>query len=314
VLHYILHYRAFPVQEGAHGCTMNIWGWFGMFRRLLAAALCMAPAVFCADKSILELQRDVAALQEQVRGLQKSLDDKLADLARKQADQARAAADQAGKSLASIGDRMQKSIQDQQDQESKNAIAMAGMGARLQGLSTDVGTIKDSLADLNTALAKLATQITDLGNAVKSMQAPLAPLSGQATPDPNAPQISASDLISNAERDRSGGSLDLALQEYRDFLKWYPNDAQASEAQYRIGWIQYSLKHWDEAAPSFGQVVENYPESNRIAESLFYRGKSLLELGRWPEANDVFKLLRQRFPGSPLAKESAGIKPPAGKK
>jgi TolA-binding protein len=286
----------------------------GMFRRLLALALCVTPAVFGADKSILELQRDVAALQEQVRALQKSLDDKLADLAQKQAGQARAAADEVGKSLASIGDRLQKSIQDQQDQESKNAIAMAGMGARLQGLSSDVGTIKDGLADLNTAVAKLATQMTDLGNAVKTMQTPAAPPSGQATPDPNAPQISGSDLISNAERDRSGGSLDLALQEYRDFLKWYPNDAQASEAQYRIGWIQYSLKHWDEAAASFDQVAQNYPESNRMAESLFYKGKSLVELGRWPEANDAFKLLRQRFPGSPLAKESAAIKPPAARK
>ncbi len=277
----------------------------------MAAALCMAPAVYGADKSILELQRDVAALQEQVRGLQKSLDDKFADLAQKQADQARASNEQSGKALASIGDRMQKSLQDEQ---SKNSIAMAEMGARLQGLSTDVVTIKDSLGDLNTALAKLATQITDLGNAVKIMQTPVAPPSGQTTPDLNAPQISASDLIANAARDYSGGSLDLALQEYRDFLKWYPNDAQASEAQYRVGWIQYSLKHWDEAAASFDQVAQSYPESNRIAESLFYKGKSLVELGRWPEANDAFKLLRQRFPGSALAKESAAIKPPAGKK
>src|ERR1039458_9137223 len=93
---------------------MNTWGWIGMFRRFLAVALCVTPAAFCADKSILELQRDVAALQEQVRGLQKSLDDKLAELAQKQGNQVRAAADLADKSLASIGDRMQKSLQDRQ--------------------------------------------------------------------------------------------------------------------------------------------------------------------------------------------------------
>jgi TolA-binding protein len=97
-------------------------------------------------------------------------------------------------------------------------------------------------------------------------------------------------------------------------LKWYAGDAQASEAQYRIGWIQYSLKQWDDAAASFDHVARNYPESNRLAEALFYKGKSLVELGRWPEANDAFKLLRQRFPGTPLAQESAAIKPPAGKK
>src|ERR1017187_8854576 len=139
-----------------------------MFRRLLAAALCLAPALFCADKSILELQRDVAALQEQIRGLQKSLDDKLADLAQKQADQVRAAAEVSGKSLASIGDRMQQSIQDRQDQASRNWIAMAGVRARPQSRSSDVGPIKDSVAELHAPLAKLAPQIGDLGNAVKT--------------------------------------------------------------------------------------------------------------------------------------------------
>jgi TolA-binding protein len=276
----------------------------------------MAPAAFSADKSILELQRDVAVLQEQISALQKSLDAKLADLAEKQVEQARAAAGQSEKSLAAIGDRIQKSLQEQQDQDGKNAFALAGMGARLQSLATDVGTIKDSLGDLNVALAKVTTQMSDLSNAVKTMQTPVAapPAGGQAPVSSNGPQISASDLIANAERDRSGGSLDVALEEYQEFLKWYPSDAQASEAQYRIGWIQYSQRRWEVAAASFDQVVQNYPDSNRLPESLFYKGKSLVELGRWPEANDAFKLLRQRFPGNALAKESAGIHPPSAKK
>jgi len=284
-----------------------------MLRRCLAIALCLAPAVFCADKSILELQRDIATLQEQVKALQKSLDEKFAELSQKQADQARAAADQSNKSLAAIGDRIEKTLEDQQEQQSKNAISLAGMGARVQGLSSDVGTIKDSLADLNSAVAKLATQMGDLSNAVRTMQMPVTP-AGQNAPDPNAPQISASDLIANAERDRTGGSFDLALQEYRDFLKWYPNDAQASEALYRIGWIQYSQSHWQEAAASFDQVAHTYTDSSRIPESLFYEGKSLVELGRWTDANDAFKQLRQRFPTNALAKQSADIKPPVVKK
>jgi chromosome segregation ATPase len=160
-----------------------------MLRRFLALALCVTPAVFGADKSILELQRDMAALQEQVRGLQKSLDDKLADLALKQADQSRAAADGQAASLASVGDRIQKSLQDGREQANLNSIAMAGMGARLQGLATDVGAIKDSLADLNAALAKLATRIADLGNAVKIMQAPATPPSGPAPRTPVRPRF-----------------------------------------------------------------------------------------------------------------------------
>jgi TolA-binding protein len=285
-----------------------------MIRRVLAVVLWFGPAVFGADKTILELQRDIATLQEQVTGLQKALDAKFADFAQKQAEQGRATAEQMAKAAAAMGDRMQTAVKQQEEQGSKNAETWAGMGARLQGLAGDVSTVKDSLADLNTVLAKLSTQITDLSNAVKTMQAPAPQPSGTATVDPNTPQISATDLIANAERDRTGGAFGLALQEYRDFLKWYGTDAQAPEAQYRIGWIQYSTRHWDEAASSFDLVVQNYAQSNRVSESLFYKGKALVELGKWPDANEAFKQLRQRFPTSPLAKESAGIKPAAGKK
>jgi TolA-binding protein len=277
-----------------------------MVRRLVLGALLTASAVFPADKTaerLLDLSRDIGNVHDQIDRLQKSLDEKMAALTQAQAGQLREAADQAAKSMSAVADRLQKNFKDQQDQQEKAAIAMAGLGTRLTEVSGDLGQMKEALSALTDTVNSLRTQVGDLKNAVTVMQQP-----AQAQ---TAPTISASDAFANANRDRIGGKLELAQQGYEGFLQMYPNDAQAHEAQYRIGWIQYSLKQYDAAIPSFDKVIEKYPESKWISASLFYKGKSLAELARWPEAMSAFGLLRKRFPTDPLAVQAAAIKPPA---
>lgn len=101
----------------------------------------------------------------------------------------------------------------------------------------------------------MQSQLTDLNNAVKVMQLPAAPPPAQpgspqvappggAEPVAAMPPISATDLFANAQRDRSGGHYDLALQEYADYLKYYGNTSQAPSAQFYIGLIDLSCS-WD---------------------------------------------------------------------
>ena len=45
-----------------------------------------------------------------------------------------------------------------------------------------------------------------------------------------APPIPANDLYDNAMRDKGSGKLDLALQEFTDYLKWYGNTELAPNA------------------------------------------------------------------------------------
>jgi len=56
-------------------------------------------------------------------------------------------------------------------------------------------------------------------------------------PANDAPTISATDLYNNANRDRTGGKMDLALQEYSDYLRWYGNTDLSPNAQYYIASI-----------------------------------------------------------------------------
>ena len=147
------------------------------------------------------------------------------------AEQARPAADQTGKSLAALDARVQKSLQDQQDQQTKTLAAVAGLGSQMQGMSTHLGTLREAMNDLTAAMTKLSTRVSDLSTALNST-APRADSSGH-------PEVSATDLFASAEGDPKGGELDLALQEYAEYVTKFGDSGQAPEALYYIGSIHY---------------------------------------------------------------------------
>jgi TolA-binding protein len=271
--------------------------------------LIASPALCAADKTtetMLELLRDVGGLQEQIKGLQKSLEGKLADLSQAGAEQARLTAEQTDKSLAALSDSVHKGLQNQQDQQAKTMEAVAAVGSQVQALSDQLNTMRQALNDLTAAMSRVTTQINDLTTAVKSAQPVKTDTSGVTPP----PEVSATDLLANADGDRLGGKLDLALQEYGDYVAKFGSTPQASDAQYYIGSIHYSNQEWDEAVQAFTNLLATYPDSKRTPESLYYKADSLARLGRWPEANDTQKDLRKRFPGNPLARKGLTVKPP----
>ena len=277
--------------------------------RLLILVLLGSSVLSAADKTtetMLEVLRDIGGLQEQIKGLQKSFDGKLADLSQTNADQLRAAAEQAAKSMAALNDSVQKSLQGQQDRQSKTTDAVAAVSSQVQSVSDQLGTLRQAMNDLTSTVNRLTTQVGDLTNAVKAAQAPKTDAAGS----PPQAAISATDLMANAEGDRMGGKLDLALQEYTDYVTKFGSSPQASDAQYYIGSIHYSNQEWDAAVKGFNALLQTYPDSKRLPEALYYKADSLAQLGRWPEANDTLRDLRKRFPDNSLAKQGLTIKPP----
>src|SRR5581483_3958765 len=117
-----------------------------MIRRLSTLLLFAVTAIPAADKTAdksLEILRELGGLQDQLKDLQKSLDAKLAALGQSNAEQARSAADQAVKATTALGDRLGKGMQDQQDQQQKTLAAVAGISSQLQGVVSEIGTMRE---------------------------------------------------------------------------------------------------------------------------------------------------------------------------
>jgi tol-pal system protein YbgF len=295
-----------------------------MFRRIfacgvvLASMLCFAPAGFGASKEIQELQRDVAQLQDQLKQLQQTQDRQLAEI-RVLVQQALSASTDASKSVAVIQNGFQQNLR---EQESKVVTPVVGLNTRMEAVSQDMRTLQQAVSDLTGMVSKMQAQMTDLNNAVKVMSTPAPPPPG-AGPGGNsggpggndmtgggpgggggAPTMSATDLYNNANRDRNGGKLDLAIQEYADYLRWYGNTDLAPNAQYYIAWVHASQGDYAKAIQEYDAVLEKYPDNNKTPDAMYGKGVALVRMGRRTDGGREFQELMKRFPTNSLASQA----------
>ena len=280
------------------------------FWRTLLPALLICPSLtFAASKEIVELSRDVAILQEQMRALQRSQDEKLSAI-QVLVQQALDAANKANTSVALLQSSLQQTSKDQQ---TKVVTTVTDMGAKVDTLTTDFSALRESVADISSQVGKLQQQMVDIGNAVRSIQAPAAAPPPAGTigngPGPGAaagslPPVSSETLYQNANRDRSGGKDDLALQEYNDYLKYYGNTDLAPNAQYYIAEIHFRQNKLDEALQEFDMVLEKYPDNNKTPDALYIKGATLVKTGKRTQGKQEFCELAKRFPSSDLASKA----------
>jgi TolA-binding protein len=283
------------------------------YRYFGVLALLALPAyVPAASREIQELQRDVGLLQEQVKALQASQNERFAALSAS-VQQAIDNARDAGKSAAVIQSSVDQNLKGlQTNLEGKVVGPVASVGARMDQMSNDFRNLQNAVSDLTSIINKLQAQLTDLNNAVKILQAPPAPppaagstIGAGAPPTIDAPTVSATDLYANAGRDRSSGKLDLAVNEYSDYLKWYGNTDLAANAQFYIAYIHYSQADYDDALREFDLVLEKYPsDNNKIPDALYYKGMTLTRMGKRTAGAEEFKELYKRFPNNDLARQA----------
>jgi TolA-binding protein len=285
------------------------------YRYFGVLALLALPAyALAASREIQELQRDVGLLQEQVKALQSSQNEKFAALSAS-VQQAIENARDAGKSAAVIQSSVDQNLRSlQTNLEGKVVGPVTAVGARMESMSGDFRNLQNAVSDLTSIINKLQAQLTDLNNAVKVLQAPPPPpppattgsaIAPGAPPTIETPTVSATDLYTNAQRDRSSGKLDLALNEFSDYLKWYGNTDLAANAQFYIAYIHYSQGNYDDALREFDLVLEKYPsDNNKIPDALFYKGMTLTRLGKRTAGAEEFKELYKRFPNHDLSRQA----------
>ena len=281
-----------------------------MIRRLCALVLIASPAfAFAASKEIQELQRDVAILQDLVQKIQQSQDKQFAALG-EMVRQSLDASNRANTAVAVI----QSGFQQSGNQLKTDVVGpVVGLSTRMDQVTSSVSTLQQAVSDLTSSLNRIQAQLTDIGNAIKVLQTPPPPPppgqttaagGGGATSDggSSVPPVSANDLYNAALADRSSGKLDFALQEFQSYLKYYGNTNFAPNAQYYIGWIHYSEKNYDAAAADFDTLLEKYPETPTIsALAHWYKGKSLVALGKRTAAIGEFNTVIKNYPGSDTA-------------
>jgi tol-pal system protein YbgF len=116
-------------------------------------------------------------------------------------------------------------------------------------------------------------------------------------------------LYNNARRDQSGGQLDLALSQFQDFLKSFPNSDLAPAAQFHIGEIYYAREDFKPALEAFDMVLERFPENPKTPDAMYMKALALAKDGdRKAAAAELRSLLQRYKEGELAAKARARLK------
>jgi tol-pal system protein YbgF len=275
--------------------------------RIVLVLFAAAPFSFGASKEIQELQRDVAMLQDQVRSMQKDFGDRL--VATQTLVQSMVESVNRTNNLVDrMGDRFNDAIKQQQQSV---AGPVLGVSQKLEQMSEDFRAVRESVLDMNARMGKLDAKMADLQNLVSTLRTPPPPPPGatgsdftttqpqQASGPP--PGVSAETLYSNAVRDLNGGKMDLAMQEFNDYLKYFPTTQFAGNAQFYIADIYYRKADYPNALQAFDGVLERFPDGNKTPDAHYMKGLSLVKLGKNDAAAVEFRDVIKRYPDEDVA-------------
>ncbi|HBO84080.1 MAG: tol-pal system protein YbgF [Deltaproteobacteria bacterium GWC2_42_11] len=111
-------------------------------------------------------------------------------------------------------------------------------------------------------------------------------------------------LYREAQDFYTAGKLNEAIAGFRKFIRYYPKDHLADNAQYWIGEVYYTNKEFAKAIVEFKKVVDNYPDENKAPDALLKIGLSYMEMGDRNRAAEFFKKLIEKYPKSDAAEKA----------
>jgi tol-pal system protein YbgF len=264
-----------------------------LISRFALLGLLAVPMIFGQKKEILEMQRDILQMQDQVRSLQRSQDEKMAAiqvLLQQTLDAANKANTATAVLEASLRDKLK-------DQEKNLVVPVAGLGSKVDQLSSDFSGVRESVADLTSRLGKLQNQVSDLSQAIRTMSNPPPPPPGAAPTASGPPAgVTSEGLYNAAMRDRTSGNADLAIAQFKDYLQYFGSSDLAPNVQYYIGEIEYLRGDYTAALAAFDKLLEAYPDNIKTSDALLLKGRALVKSGYKAEARTEFDALIKKFP------------------
>ncbi len=234
-------------------------------------------------EELVRLQADVLALQNQMRQLEKSFTERT-DTIRSLVVQLN---DQVGKTSLALG-KISTSLEAQS----------SGDMTAVQSVLKEVKDLAGKMDDANMRISAVAQQIVDM----KVQTKPIAQRTFQNAADNPAQLSSSADQIySEAYNDLIQGNLDFAIQGFTAFLRNFPTNDKADDAQYNIGEAYYNGGKYSQAVAAFSKVISDYASGGKAASALFKRGKAELSLLQKDGAIADFRVVVERYPNEPEA-------------
>jgi tol-pal system protein YbgF len=253
--------------------------WLGV---VVLACVATVPS-WGASKEIIQLQTQVQQLQDQMTQMKQSFDQQMGVLQHL----IEQSTDNVNKVATSVN-TLQTNLQKQQSDS----------GSHTDQLSGQIQSLNDSLDEVKARLNRVSKQLEDMQSAQQSIAVQQAQQQQQAQAPP--PDV----LYNNALRDLNAGKNDLAVQEFSDYIKFYPNTDLAGNSYFYLADIEFRQGNYQKAAKDYDQVLQNFPSGNKAPAAQLKKGFSLIELGQKDDGAAELRHVIQRWPRSTEATQA----------
>ena len=161
--------------------------------------------------------------------------------------------------------------------------------------------VRDQQKELDRLKSTATTQKVTTGGENAAPQAPSPPQTTVVAPQhgPSPTQI-----YLKAFADYAAGRFDDSIAGFELFLRLYPDNPYAGNAQYWLGEDYLAQQQYARAAVEFKKVVDTYPQAGKAPEALWKMGTALDKLGQTDKAKAARQLLQQRYPHSAAARRA----------
>lgn len=185
---------------------------------------------------------------------------------------------------------------------------------QLQQMQEEIATLRGLLEEQQHELRQLRQENLEryqtLDSRINSAEQPSSqPDTTTQSPSEPAAQSSVQEADPETEKLYYDASFDLikqrefdkAQQAFSAFLRKYPNSQYAGNAQYWLGEVYLVQSDLQAAGKAFALVSHNYPEHNKVPDSLYKLADVERRLGRADKARGILQQVVAQYPNSSAA-------------
>lgn len=110
-----------------------------------------------------------------------------------------------------------------------------------------------------------------------------------------AADFEAAQALSKASKHRE------AFDAYNKFIQAYPSSERLPEAQYALGYAQFSLKNYKAAISTQEKMVQRFPDHAKSPDAMFNIANSQIQLSDVEGAKKTLRVLLNQYPNSAVA-------------
>ena len=189
--------------------------------------------------------------------------------------------------------------------------------AQMESLRNDVLILQDQMESTRLLLQKVAHHQNSggklkLGSKRKAPKPFIQIISSKTDPvakplktDDGKPIESPMNMYREAFKAYENRQYNDAIEQFEQFVRRYSNHDYADNAVYWMGEAYYGQKEYLLAATEFRRVLDQYPGSNKEADSLLKIGLCYQNLADPAKAQSTYESILKQYPYAEAAKKAA---------